>query len=205
MIITPQQGAQSFLTVDGKVVPGTQGGRVEKVYFSPDGNHYAALCDMKTGAKFMIIDGKKGDEYPGHRPAGRQRQLIHWRYVTWTGNRSDFSDMNPPVPGFTADSSKFVYVASSNGRQFLVINDEESNAFSDTLMPVLSPVGNRIGAYGVTPDHVQHVLMDGKDTAYGASRSASVSANSPSARRERITPFCGKTPRSISIMSPSPA
>ena len=64
MIITPQPGAQSFLTVDGKVVPGTQGGRVEKVYFSPDGKHYAALCDMKTGAKFMIIDGKKGDEYP---------------------------------------------------------------------------------------------------------------------------------------------
>lgn len=179
MIVTPQPGAQSFLTVDGKVVPGTQGGRVEKVYFSPDGKHYAALGDMATGAKFMIIDGKKGDEYPAIAQQVANDSSIHWRYVTWTGNRSDFSDMNPPVPGFTADSSKFVYVASSNGRQFLVINDEESNAFSDILMPVLSPVGNRIGAYGVTPDHVQHVLMDGKDTAYGPGQSVSQLTFSP--------------------------
>src|SRR5208337_2649216 len=76
---------------------------------------------------------------------------------------------NLPVPGFTADSSKFVYVANSNGRQFLVINDDESDAYGNTLMPVLSPVGNRIGAYAVTPDNVQHVLMDGKDAISGAS------------------------------------
>src|SRR5579859_4046218 len=60
MIITPQQGAQPFLTVDGKQVAGTEGVPIENVYFSPDGNHYAALCRTKTGAKFMIIDGKKG-------------------------------------------------------------------------------------------------------------------------------------------------
>jgi hypothetical protein len=75
--------------------------------------------------------------------------------------------LNLPVPGFTADSSKFVYVANSNGRQFLVINDDESNPFGNTLMPVLSPVGNRIGAYAVTPDNTQHILMDGKDTSNG--------------------------------------
>ena len=166
MIITPQQGAPSFLTVNGKQVPGTEGLGVEKVYFSPDGNHYAALCDTKTGARFMIIDGKKGDEYPAIAQQVVNDGSYHWSYVTWTQNRSDFSDMNPPVPGFTADSSKFVYVANSNGRQFLVINDDESDAFGDTLMPVLSPAGNRIGALGVTPDHIQHIIMDGKDTAY---------------------------------------
>ncbi len=167
-VLTPTQGAQPVLTVNGKTVPGTEDVRLEKIYFSPDGNHYAALCNTKTGAKFMIIDGKKGDEYPTIAPQIPNDSMTHWRYVTWTGNRSDFGDVNPPVPGFTADSSKFIYVANSHGRQFLVINGEESNPFGDTLMPVLSPVGNRIGAVGVTPDHVQHVLMDGKDTAMGA-------------------------------------
>ncbi len=166
MIITPQQGAQSFLSVNGKVVPGTQGIRVEKVYFSPDGNHYAALCDTKTNARFMIIDGKKGDEYPTIAPQVANDSGTHWSYVTWTQNNASFAAVNPPVPGFTADSSKFVYVANSNGRQFLVVNDDESNAFGDSLLPVLSPVGNRIGAAGVTPDHIQHIIMDGKDTAY---------------------------------------
>jgi WD40-like Beta Propeller Repeat len=179
MIITPQQGAQAFLTVDGKQVAGTEGVPVEKVYFSPDGKHYAALCRTKTGAKYMIIDGKKGDEYPSIAPQVANDSGNHWRYVTWTQNNASFGDMNPPVPGFTADSSKFVYVANSNGRQFLVINADESNAFGDTLMPVLSPVGNRIGAYGVTPDHIQHILMDGKDTAYGVGQSINQLTFSP--------------------------
>ena len=165
MIITPQQGAKSFLTVDGKMIAGTEGLLVEKVYFSPDGMHYAALCDMKTGAKFMIIDGKRGDEYPGIAQQVANDANNHWLFATWTVNSASFADLNPSVPGFTADSSKFVYVANSGGRQFLVVGDDESNAFGDTLMPVLSPVGNRIGANGVTPDHIQHILMDGKDTA----------------------------------------
>ena len=91
----------------------------------------------------------------------------HWQYVTWTGNRANFNDLQPPVPGFTADSSKFVYIANSNGRQFLVVNTDESNVFGDFLAPILSPVGNRIATYGVTPDRTQHILIDGKDTSYG--------------------------------------
>ena len=127
MIITPQPNAPSFLTVNGKQVAGTEGLNVEKVYFSLDGNHYAALCDTKTGAQFMIIDGKKGDEYPTIAQQVANDSNTHWQYVTWTGNNSIFGNLNLPVPGFTADSSKFVYVANSNGRQFLVINDDESN------------------------------------------------------------------------------
>jgi hypothetical protein len=38
-----------------------------------------------------------------------------------------------PVPGFTADSSKFVYVATQGGRQFLVTDEDESNAFATAL------------------------------------------------------------------------
>ena len=113
-------------------LPATEGIRVEKVYFSPDGNHYAALCDTKTGAKFMIIDGKKGDEYPTIAQQVANDSSTHWQLRHLDGEQRDFGDLNPPVPGFTADSSKFVYVANSNGRQFLVVNDDESNAFGDT-------------------------------------------------------------------------
>ncbi len=168
MIITPQQGAKSFLAVDGKQIEGTEGVPVEKVYFSPDGKHYAALCRTKTSGKFMIIDGKKGDEYPNiSNGATDIANNTHWQYVTWTGNRGNFTDLQPPVPGFTADSSRFVYIANSNGRQFLVVNTDESDAFGDYLAPILSPVGNRMATYGVTPDNTQHILLDGKDTSYG--------------------------------------
>jgi hypothetical protein len=179
MIITPQPNAPSFLVVNGKQVAGTEGLNVEKVYFSLDGNHYAALCDTKTGAKFMIIDGKKGDEYPTIAQQVANDSNMHWQYVTWTGNNANFGNLNLPVPGFTADSSKFVYVANSNGRQFLVIDDDESNPYGNTLMPVLSPVGNRIGAYAVTPDNTPHVLMDGKDTSSGAGQRVSQLTFSP--------------------------
>jgi hypothetical protein len=179
IIITPTAGAPSFLTVDGKQIAGTEGVPIEKVYFSPDGSHYAALCRTKTGAKYMLIDGKKGDEYPAIAPQVANDSGTHWSYVTWKANTANFGNLNLPIPGFTADSSKFVYVANSNGRQFLVINDDESNAFGDTLMPVLSPVGNRIAAVGVTLDHIQHIIMDGKDTAYDSSRRISQLTFSP--------------------------
>ena len=164
--IVPQRGAEAFLSVNGKTVPGTQGLTVEKVYFSRDGKHYAALCDTKTGARFMIIDGKKGDEYPTIAQQVGSQNTMHWRYVTWAANCGYFNDQEPPIPGFTPDSSKFVFVAGSNGRQFLVINEDESNPYGSTLNPVLSPVGNRVAAWAVTPDFHQHVLLDGKDSSY---------------------------------------
>jgi len=76
IIVTPQQNAPSILTINGKQVAGTEGLNVEKVYFSPDGNHYAALCDTKTGARFMIIDGKKGDSYPSIAQQVSSAQLV---------------------------------------------------------------------------------------------------------------------------------
>lgn len=170
IVVTPQPGAPSFLTVNGKQIPGTEGLVIEKVYFSPDGNHFAALCDTKTNARFMLIDGKKGDEYPAIASQVVNDSGAHWRYVTWTQNRNDFGDLDPPLPGFTADSSKFVYVANSNGRLFLVINDDESNAFTNMLQPVLSPVGHRVAAAGFAPDNTQHLLVDGRDTSEGHRR-----------------------------------
>jgi hypothetical protein len=166
IMITPTQGAQPFLTVDGKQIAGTEGVPISNLYFSPDGAHWAALCRTKTGANFMMIDGKKGDEYQSIAPQIASQNHMHWLYVAWPlFTTDDFSQYDPPLPGFTPDSSKFVYVANSGGRQFLVVNDDESNAFGGMLFPMLSTVGNHVGAIGTTPDNVQHLIVDDKDTA----------------------------------------
>ena len=169
MVITPYQGAQSFLTVNGKTVQGTEGLQISKVYFSPNGKRYAALCVLKSGSKFMIVDGKKQSEYqeiPADIPPGSN--MNHWRWVTGNFNLAP-ADAQPPVPGFSADSSSFVYVAKGGSRQFLVIDDNESKGFDGSigLEPVLSAVGNRVGVIGVAPDKNQHAIVDGKDTSYG--------------------------------------
>ena len=169
MVITPYQGAQTFLTVNGKTVPGTEGLQIVKVYFSPNGKRYAALCVLKSGSKFMIVDGKKQSEYqeiPPDIPPGSN--LNHWRWVTGNFNLAA-ADAQPPVPGFTADSSSFVYVAKGGARQFLVVDDNESRGFDGqiSLEPVLSTIGNRVGVIALAPDKNQHTIVDGKDTSYG--------------------------------------
>lgn len=178
MVITPYQGAQSFLAINGKIAHGTEGLTIEKVYFSPNGKRWAALCDLKSGSRFMMIDGKKQSEYqtiPAEISPGSN--LSHWRFVR--GNvELNPNDSQPPVPGFTADSSNFVYVAKVGGRQFLVIDDNESEGFDGALSlePVLSSVGNHVAVIGAAPDHKQHIILDGKDTTYG-------SLNAPATQR----------------------
>ncbi len=56
--LTPAPNSPQELTVNGKVVPGTQGAGIVNVYFSPDGKRYAVNC-----SHFMIIDGKQQDDY----------------------------------------------------------------------------------------------------------------------------------------------
>ncbi len=169
MVVTPKSAEPGTLTINGKVVPETQGLNVEQVYFSPDGKHYAALCQTKANAKFMIIDGKKGEEYQTIPPTtGTSGSFPHWQFVN--GNfPASIASVQLPVPGFTADSSKFVYVAGQGARQFLVVDGQESSGFQASLEPILSPVGHRIGLIAVAPNGKQHVLLDGKDQEYGPS------------------------------------
>ncbi len=63
--LTPSPNAKQILTVNGKIVPGSEGVSVANVYFSPDGKRYAANCNSPGGTHFMIIDGKKQDEEQG--------------------------------------------------------------------------------------------------------------------------------------------
>lgn len=165
MVLTPTATAQSVLTLNGKVVDGTQGLEVDNVYFSSNGKRYAALCTTKSHSRFMIIDGKKGDEYQSISPSiGWGALQSHWAFVAG-GDATPLAKAQPQVPGFTPDSSKFVYVASQGSLQFLVVEDEESNGFQNasSLQPVLSATGNRVGAYGIAQNGTQHILINEKD------------------------------------------
>ena len=154
----------NILVINGK--PEIKAYAFNQTWISPDGKRYAALCNTKTGDQYMIIDGKKGAAYSSIPPQLASQNMAHWQYITWGQTVKDLAQFEPPFPGFTPDSTKFVYLASAASRQFLVTDDQESDAYS-SIYPVLSPVGNRIGAFGLTPDNTQHVLVDGKDTSYG--------------------------------------
>jgi len=138
-LATIQVNNQSNLTVNRQLVPGTAGLNIRNVYFSPDGQHYAALCHTPNNTEFILEDGKKGQEYPSI-------------------NNSALT------PVFSPDSSKFLYVASSGQQNFLVTNGDESDGFED-LMPklVFTPDSKHI-AYGTTPYGSSNdtVYVDGK-------------------------------------------
>jgi hypothetical protein len=140
--ITPKEGAASFLTVDGKPMPGTEGLQINGVYFSPDGKRLAVICTPagSTNGSFVILDAKKGPRY----------QSI---------------DVNSePHPMFTPDSSKFVFAANNNGR-FLVINGEESDA-GFSRGPYFAGDGAR-SAYILSLERNQELIVDEKSVFKG--------------------------------------
>ena len=106
------QGA--FLLVDGKPAEATltPNFTIERVIFSPDGKHYAAICGAAPN-KFVVIDGKKGQEY-------------------FNINAADVSTLMQGI-AYSADSSKVAYLATATGstQQFVVINEEESDALGN--------------------------------------------------------------------------
>jgi WD40 repeat protein len=133
----------TFLAVNGKLVPGTEigaPGGFDEVVFSPDGKHYAALC-RRTQTKLLIVDGKKQTEY---------QEIKH---VT-----------------FTADSSKVVYVAAANNKSFVVLGDQESDAYGFTSLAtelLIAPVGNRVGALVSDDNYSRLLYLDGKTIRTG--------------------------------------
>ena len=52
-----------FLIFNGKKVEGSDCQSIDKVVISPDGKHFAAICSASAQVKFVLIDGKKGQEY----------------------------------------------------------------------------------------------------------------------------------------------
>lgn len=122
------------LYLDGKEVSGTDGAM--DITFSPDGKHYALRC-RNPGAKsfFMIIDGKKGNEYQG------------------------ISDKVT-----SPDSSKVIYQIVSGGRNFVVVNTEEFSVQSiGTAGAAMAEKGNRYAfTSGDGSNRNFSVVVDGK-------------------------------------------
>ena len=183
IVITPRTGDPSEFTVNGKIVPDTQGLRVDNLYFSADGKRYAALCVTKTGSKFMIVDGKRGEEYQDIPRSLLPDTQAHWRFTT-ANDQVTVASMQPVAPAFTADSSKFVYVATQGARSFLVVDGQELNGFGNVISLMLSSTGNRIGMLAVAPDGTQHVIVDDKD--------------------QTLTPFSAAGARRVSCLTFSP-
>lgn len=133
--------AVGVLYLDGKEVPGTEG--AQSISFSPDGKRYALSCiNAEARSAFMVIDGKKGTEY---------QSVAEGKYVGWT-----------------PDSSKVFYTATTGGRQFVIADGQEIAVTSVNLRgnsPVVTPEkGNRYAF--TTADGSNRnftVVVDGKE------------------------------------------
>ncbi|MFT3788283.1 MAG: hypothetical protein QM770_19285 [Tepidisphaeraceae bacterium] len=92
-------------------------GRVEGIHFNADGTKAAIHCVSAQYDHTVLVDGKSAGEYAGVDK------------IAWTG-----------------DGSKVVYVASSrNGKQFVIIGDEESDPLP--MLPAhlaVAPAGDAV-------------------------------------------------------------
>jgi hypothetical protein len=131
----------SFLVVNGKRVPGSETverGAITKVEFSPDGKHYAALCGDISNHQYVIVDGKRGQEY-----------------------------VSVDKLAFTPDSSTLIYTAYVNGKSFVVVGDQEFGGALTAYQPIFAPIGNRVAAFmGVNGN--PGLLLDRKLSALNA-------------------------------------
>jgi hypothetical protein len=128
--------------VDGKKADATQSKGIAVVRLSPDGNHYAAVCTAGHNAAFVVIDGKKGQQYDG----------------IW---QPEIAGMF----GFSPDSTKVAYVARSQNKAFVVVNEEESDAFEGSAEFRFSADGKHVAMLGrqnAPPPGGTVLYVDGK-------------------------------------------
>lgn len=154
---TPGSGnlvGSRFLVVGGKKVPGSEivspagqgSSGIKSVAFSGDGKHYAAVYHSNSAKEFVFADGKKGLEY-------QSVSGLHTTNVAVDYKKKPAVVLEPV--GFTADSSKVVYVGNNGNRSFLVVGEQESEAPDTLLDTVIAPVGSHVAAIGRT------VTLDG--------------------------------------------
>jgi hypothetical protein len=117
--------------------------KFERVVWSPNGKRYAAQCATDHNSGFMVIDGKKEPEY---RSVSLRR---HYKYGS-----SKLYD------GFTADSSKSVYVATTD-KTFLIVEGEESDGFESIDDLSFSDEGGHIAFVATTDAGEKMPVIDG--------------------------------------------
>ena len=133
--INPGAAGSCFIAADDKEVAGSDCVDVDQVIFSPDGKRYAALCTGPTSTKWMIIDGKKGEEY---------------------------ATFDAQLTAFTADSSRFVSVANNAGRVFFVVDGVESEGFARAGGVRMSPQGSHLACIGIDDRGNRIILAEGQ-------------------------------------------
>ena len=144
-----QGGPGEYLGASGKKIEGSDCQKIEWVKFSPDGKRYAALCSAGPGIEYLIIDGKKGENYQG---------------IT------DFE--------FSPDSSRYTYMARSNAGGFRVVDGEESQGYNTYQTYSWGGGGKRFGYTGYGNMIKEgDVVIDGKATKYPGPRQVGFSAD----------------------------
>jgi dipeptidyl aminopeptidase/acylaminoacyl peptidase len=104
--------------------------KIESIAWSPDGKRYSAVCTTKQNSQFMVVDGKKEPEYA--------KVSTVYQGSRWASR------------AFTADSSKAVYLAWSGGKEFLVVEDAESDGYKAIEDLTFSEKGDHIAFVATT-------------------------------------------------------
>jgi hypothetical protein len=147
----PQIG--QHLVIDGNKVPGSDCNAIRNVIFSRDGQRYAAICRTQEYTKalnvtnvreFVLLDGKKGQTYHSIRDAADSSQDLQ-RLMWLSGGHTGPGIPPRNTPGFTADSSRFVYLAAVPPNEFVVIDETASEPFP--LGKLRDPLVNRDGRH----------------------------------------------------------
>lgn len=161
-LIQPDQASgKTIVNIDGKNVPDADGANVSAIYWSPDGKRYALNCNANGGGNFMIIDGKKQDTYASIPPLINLDQN-NFSWATGLGE-IEANKALPHTPAFTSDSSKFVYMATSNGKNFLMTEDGEYDDYIITYNKlVVAPAGGHYGFVGTNHAQKEAIVIDGK-------------------------------------------
>lgn len=152
---------KTIVNVDGKPVPDADGANVGAIYFSPDGKRYAMDCTVNGGGNFMIIDGKKQDTYQSIPIAISLDSRTNYQWANALGE-IEANQSAPKTPAFTSDSSKFVYMATANGKNFLMTEDGEYDDFIITYQKLaIAPGGGHYGFIGTNHAQKEAVVIDG--------------------------------------------
>ena len=128
-----------FLDIGGKKVVGSEAQMIDSVVFNADGRHWAAKLQTPANSQVVMADGKKGQEY------------------------QSVSEL-----GFGGDG-RVLYHAMNAGKSFLVVGDQESDAWQ-LIAPVRTTAqgsilwataGSRVGFIGINNGNMAAVV-DGK-------------------------------------------
>jgi hypothetical protein len=126
-------GQECFLVIAGKKIDGSEAAAIDRVTFSPDGKRYAAECRSAAGATFVVVDGKRGQQY-----------------------------QSVANVAFSPDSSRCAYQATLNGKTFVVVDDDESDGYLTAQAVIFGAGGKRTAYMGQTEPNAKVLVIDGK-------------------------------------------